>query len=363
MLLKKHLLNLMFFAFSLLLLSSCEKEKAEIKEVIRTVRYKQVFSTGGERVRSFSGVAQSGLEAKLSFKVSGTVSNVSVKVGEKVKSGQLIAEIDPKDYKLQVQQAEASLEQAKAQARNARASYDRVKGLYENKTASRQDLDQARAASESASSTVEAATKKLELSKLQLSYTKLKAPTKGSIAQVEVEKNENVQAGRTIALLTSGSEIEVKIGIPEILISQIKEGDAVQVTFDAIKGTIFSATVTEVGVASTGSTTTFPVTVRLQKSGDKLRSGMAAEVSFTFSSNDLRERVMTPSVAVAEDRNGKFAYIVQPTDDEFATVKRKEVKVGELTENGLEVFEGLSDGDLVVTAGLSKLKDGQKVRL
>ncbi len=362
MLLKKHLLKLVVFTFSVLLLISCDKEKAEVKEVIRPVRYQQVFSTGGERVRSFSGVAQSGLEAKLSFKVSGTVKRVAVKVGESVNSGQLIAEIDPKDYKLQVQQAEASLDQAKAQSRNARASYERVKGLYENKTASRQDLDQARAASESASATVDAVTKKLELANLQLGYTKLTAPAKGSIAQINVENNENVQAGKTIAFLTSGSEIEVNIGIPEILISQIKEGSRVQVAFDAIKGTIFSATVTEVGVASTG-TTTFPVTVRLQKSGDNLRSGMAAEVSFTFRSDDSRERIMTPSVAVAEDRNGKFAYTVHPTDDEFATVKRIEVKVGELTENGLEIFEGLSDGDLVVTAGISKLKDGQKVRL
>jgi RND family efflux transporter MFP subunit len=347
-----------------LILASCGKDEEQL-ETIRPVRYTQVFSTGGSRVRTFSGVARSGQESRLSFRVPGIVRRVAVALGDKVGRGDLIAQLDPSDYELRVEQTEARLTNAQAQARNAAASYERVRSLYENNSASRTDFDTARAANESATAGAQAAEKELELARLQLGYARLTAPTDGDIASVEVEVNENVQVGQTVVVLSAGSDIEVKVSMPEILISQVTEGEKVIVSFDAIPGRDFDGSITEVGIASTGMVTTFPVTVLLGESSPDTRAGMAAVVSFVFESADQRERYVIPSVAVGEDREGRFVYVVEPIAEEpgHGIIHRRPVTVGELTGDGLEIFEGLSDGDLVVTAGVSRITDGQKVQI
>jgi RND family efflux transporter MFP subunit len=357
-----HLTSVLFLGF--LVLTSCGQKEEQV-EVIRPVRYMEVYSTGGTRLRIFSGVARSGLESKLSFRVPGTVQHVAVALGDKVKRGDLIARLDPGDYELRVQQAEASLTNAEAQARNAAANYDRVRSLYENNSASRTDLDAARAGQESSTARMQASGKELELAQLQLRYTRLTAPTGGDIARVDVEVNENVGVGQTVVILTAGSDIEVKVSMPEILISQVSEEQIVQVEFDAIPERQYAATVTEVGVAATGMVTTFPVTVLLGETDPDIRPGMAAVVSFAFESEDRRERYLVPTVAVGEDRDGRFVYVVHPKPDEpgHGIARRREVTVGELTADGLEIFEGLSDGDLVITAGVSLIRDGQKVKI
>jgi RND family efflux transporter MFP subunit len=323
----------------------------------------QVFSSGGSRIRTFSGVARSGIESKISFKVPGTIQRLAVNVGSRVSAGQLIAELDPEDFRLQVQDEEASLAQAKAQERNASATYDRVRGLYENRNASKQDLDAARATHESAAAAVESNTKRLELARRQLAYTKLKAPLDAAVAEVPVEVNENVSAGQVIALLTSGSDLEVAVAIPGVLIARIREGQPVIVTFDAHPGREFPARVTEVSVTSPGLATTFPVTVKLNESDPDVRSGMAAEVAFSFASQGLSERFHVPSVAVGEDRDGRFVFVVVPADERgVGVVRRKQVTTGQLTDDGLEILSGVSDGDFVVTGGVSKLVDSQTVK-
>ena len=317
------------FFFITLLLTSCGDEP-ETQKIIRPVRYQQVFSTGGTRLRSFSGVAQSGLESKLSFKVAGTIKTMNVSVGDNVTTGDLLAELDPNDYRLRLRQAEATLDQAQAQARNAVASYERVRALYENNNASLQELDGARAASESANAGTEAAKRQLDLARLQLSYTRLKAPNNGAISQVNAELNENVTTGKHIVTLTSGSQIEVNISIPELLISKIQENSKTNVSFDAIPDKTFNATVTEVGVASAGMGTTFPVTVRLDQTDPNIRPGMAATVRFQFVDQDQRVRFLVPSAAVVEDREGRFVYVVEPNPNEsgYGIIHRKTVQVG-----------------------------------
>lgn len=359
-----NLIIIQILVISALLLSSCQ-EKEEIPEVIRPVRFIKAFSTKGNYIRIFSGVAQSGTESRLSFKVPGTLKRMAVHVGDSVRVGQIIAELDPYDYELRVQQAGATLLQAKAQARNADSNYERVRTLYEKRSASKSDLDSARMAAEASAAEVQTLEKLLELARLQLGYTKLSAPLNGAIAEVNVEVNENVQAGAPVVLLTSGSHIEVKVSIPEILISQVADVNDVVVKFDAIPEKEFPATITEIGVKPSGIATTFPVTVLLNQIDPDIRAGMAANAEFSFKLKDERVRFILPSGAVGEDRIGRFVFVLNPLADEegYGVAERRSVEVGELTTNGLEVFEGLSDGDLVVTAGISQIKDGQKVRL
>lgn len=354
---------LWMWPLAVLMLSSCGKEEEEATPIIRPVRYQQVFSTGGSRVRAFSGITRAGLESRLSFKVSGTVNRLAVEVGDRVESGAPIAGIDPKDYRLQVEEAEAALRRQEAQKRNASANYERTRSLYENGHTSLTELDGARAAFETAQAAVRAAEKSLELARSQLNYTTLSAPVEGSIASVNVELNENVQPGQVVVVLTSGSQPEVEVSVPEVLIAGIKAGSDVTVTLDAVPGKRFPATVTEVGVSATGMASTFPVTARLKEADPGIRPGMAAEVSFSFDSADGTNRIFVPPVAVGEDRNGRFVFVVRDVAEGMGTAVRTAVQVGELTGDGLEITKGLQDGDLLVTAGVNKLVDGQQVRL
>lgn len=341
----------------------CAADEKAVEEVIRPVRYVQVLSTGGARTRTFSGTSQAGMNSALSFKVSGTIQELKVQVGDRVDKGQLIARIDPRDYELQLQEARAALSQARAQERNAKAVYDRVRQLYENQNVSKSELDSARAGFESANAQARSASKRVQLARRQLDYCQLKSPSGGAISQVPVEPNENVQPGQPIVQLSAGELPEVKVAVPEILISGVRKGSAVSVEFDAIKGKKFEARVFEVGVAPDEGATTFPVTVRMMAADSEIRPGLAAEVEFTFDATDTRERVIVPPVAVAADRNGRFVYVLKPTSEGFGTTHRRTVEVGELTTEGLEVLSGIEDGELLVTAGVSRIEDNQRVRV
>lgn len=342
---------------------ACSSEQPPPREIVRPVRYEPVYATGGAQERWFSGAARAEVESNLSFKVAGTVRRVGVKVGDRIQKGSMIAELDPTDYELQMQDAEASLLQAQSQARNARASYSRVQSLYVNQSASRADLDAALASKESADAQVSSIEKKLELAQKQLDYTRLVAPVAGSIASVDIEVNENVQAGRSIVMLTGGGSPDVEVTLPEVLISQIREGSSVTVKFDAIRGQTFPGVVTEVGVASTGFGTTYPVKVRLEGEATSVRPGMAAEVLFKFEATGGRTKFIVPPVAVGEDGDGRFVFLVEPAGEGLGLARRTPVTVGELSSLGLEITQGLKDGDLLITAGISRINDGQKVKI
>ena len=341
----------------------CEKEEVPVEPALRPVRTVMVGSTAAGRQRTFSGTAHAGMESKLSFKVAGNVKRIAVKVGDQVKKGALIGELDAKDYSLQVEQAKASLAQAQAQLRNAKAAFKRTRELYANRSASKSEFDAARAAAESAEAAVNASKKQVQLLRKQRGYARLTAPVAGSIADVKVQDNENVAAGQMVAVLTSGKEIEVHVAVPEMVISKVKKGSKVTVGFDALPDKKFAAVITEVGVSSVGAGTTFPVTARLIKTDKAIRAGMAAEVTFEFGKKDKSRRIIIPSVAVGEDRKGRFVFVVEQAGEGVGAVKRLVVEVGELTGDGLEITKGLKDGDVVVTAGLRFLEDGLKVRL
>jgi RND family efflux transporter MFP subunit len=348
---------------AVLALAGCAEQEAPA-EPLRPVRTLQVYSTGTERVRSFSGTARAGRESRLSFKVPGTVEILNANVGDRVRAGQVLARIDPQDYRLRLEDGEASLARARAEARNAEANYARLRDLYENKNASLNDLDAARAGYESATAALESGEKKLEQARLQLSYTELKAPTAGAIAAVPVEVNENVQSGQTVAVLTSGARPEVEVGMPEVFIARIREGQTVEVTFDALGQRRFEAAVTEVGVASTGMATTFPVKVRLDQETADILPGMAAEVHFRFEGQGDREVLVVPAFAVGEDRDGRFVYVVEELGNNVGRALRRDVTVGTLTsDGGLEILRGLLDGERVITAGVSRIQDGREVLL
>ena len=339
---------------------ACSETPPPPEVELRPIRSEVVRHVGGTRSRTFSGTFRATVRSRLSFRVSGSVQRLPVSVGQSVAAGQLLAELDPRDYELQVQETRAGLAQARAARRNAQAERDRVRELYENDNASLSAWDQARAAAESAGAQVDSLERRLDLAQRRLSYTRLTAPVDGDVAETPVEVNENVNAGDTVVIMTSGTVPEVEIAIPAKVIAEISEGDHATVSCDAYPAEALQATVTEVGVAPIG-TTTYPVRVRLDSAWDLVRPGMAAEVTFRFEAGGGSDRIIVPPVAVGEDRQGRYVFLVESGGDGTAVVRRHPVTVGELTADGLEVPEGLNEGDVIVTAGVRRLEDGRVV--
>ncbi len=342
------------------LLGACVEEPIPAPEVLRPVRTITVALASGVKVATFAGAARAGVESRLSFRVGGTVDAVRVNLGDRVRRGQVLARLDPADYDLEVGKARAGLAQAEAALRQAQADYERVRLLYENNNAAKSDLDAGRAGAESAAAQVESGSKQLAQARRQVGYAMLRAPRDGSIAAVEIEANETVQAGSVAFLLTSGSHPEVALAVPEVLIAEVTAGQSVRVEFDALPDRVFAATVTEVGVAATAAATTFAATVRLDEPTAEVRAGMAADVNFRFEHPE-RSAIFVPLVAVGEDSEGRFAFVLEADSDGTGVVRRRAVTVGELTGEGLEVTSGLTVGEVVVTAGVRRLGDGQRV--
>jgi RND family efflux transporter MFP subunit len=347
---------------AVLAILGCEDAQEE-PEVIRPVRYVMVEGHDAAKQRTFSGVSKAGQESRLSFQVSGQVLDVPINVGDTVKKGDTIARMDPADYALQLQNAQASAAQSRAQERNAKATYERTRALYENQNASRQDLDADRTAYESGRAGLEAAHQQIRLRQRQLGYTHLKAPETGTLATVDIEVNEYVQAGELVATLLAGDQIEVSVSVPASVIRSIKKGAEAKARFNSLEGKVFPGTVTEVGVASVGGATTFPVTVRLTEGQDQVRAGMSADVIFVFASEKGGPKYSLPISAVGEDREGRFVYILEKTGNALGTVHRAPVEVGEILSDGIEIIDGVKPGDLVVTAGVSRIYDGLQVRV
>ncbi len=343
----------------LAMLAGCGEEAPPPEPPLRTVRHVTVTPEPGRQVRSFSGVSRAARQASLSFKVAGTISGLDAVVGGRVREGQIIARLDPSGFRLQLQQAEAEALRAEAERRNAAVNYERIKGLYETRSASRTELDAARAASESTNALVSAAARAVELAKLNLSYTSLGAGQDCSVVDVVADVGENVDAGQPVVELNCGEHLEIAITVPETLIANFSPGLPGEITFDALPGRTFPGVVSEVGVAATGAA--FPVTVRMEGTGE-VRSGLAAQVDFAFERGE--STMVLPAASVAEDERGRFVYtLVDGAEAGVGVIRRTPVEVGELTSRGLEVVSGVSSGDRVVTAGISVIRDGMRVRV
>jgi len=363
------------FLLALLLFVACTEEKKEEVEVIRPVRSEKVKKMGSATTNSFSGLAQSSKTTPLSFKVAGTLNKVYVQVGERVKRGQRLARIDATDYQVDADRSLANLRSTETQIASAesqlyttKAAYQRLEKLYENNSVPLSDYEQARGQYEAAQAQLAAANaqataakKQLEGANNQVGYANLNAAFDGIITEVNVEENEMVNSGKTIVMLSSFGDPEIKVGLPELYIAQIEKGQIVTIHFSILPDQSFQGKVKEVGFSTIGGT--YPVTVEIIDPSKTVRPGMAANVTFNFSGKPTTEQqIIVSAKAVGEDQNGNFVFVLKPTSD-YYFAQRQTVIIGELTENGFVVKSGLDEGTLVATAGLRSLLDGMKVSI
>ena len=353
---------------------ACTVEESQRQEEPppRAVKYVEVAAQAGTRTHTFTGFAKAEIRAEYAFRVSGTVQRVSVDQGDIVAEGALIAEIDPVDLEIQLRDTEASLADAKAQAVLADSDFRRVQRLYEKDSVSQGEFDSALAKRESARARVLSFKQKRKQAERQIDRTRLRAPVRCAIVEVKVEEGESVQAGAPVVEVMTGSKSQVEIAVPESLIARVSRGAPARVRFLAIPGRTYLGRVTTVGIVPATGVTTYPATIELDSSWDKLarrnggvpiRPGMAVEVQMEFGAGGSRSYHVVPLNAIVVDGDGKFVYLVEAGDEGFGVARRQSVESGRLVAAGIEVLAGLVDGDKVITAGLNRIRDGQPVRL
>jgi len=358
---KKQMMILGTLLLLLSFLGACSSAPEKPQEVLRTVRYQIAESEVVASQRSFSGVSVAATETKISFRVSGLLEQLNIKVGQQIRKGDLIASLDDRDLNLNYEESKAARLNAQVQADNANSNLLRVRELYENDNVALSEYEQAKNSYASAKADLEARQKQLDLQKSQLQYSQIHSPMTGIVTQVPVTKNENVSAGEAIAVLSSNENVEFEASIPEAYIAAIKTGMAARVTFSSLPNKSYPGVITEVAYAASESST-YPVTVKLDQSDTKLRPGMSSEVHFSFNESDVAA-IRVPASAVAEDLSGNFVYLVLPSENNgIGTIERRTVVVSNLTNLGFIVLDGLKEGDVVVTAGVSKISPGMKVR-
>ena len=372
----KPLFPLTLFFISLFL--SCgEEEKPMVAESVRPVRFAKIIKTNTSSSNTFSGISQSSKEAKLSFKVAGTVNSLRVKVGDQVRRGQVIATLDAIDYSIESDRAVAQLKNAETQVKAAKtqrvatkSTYERVEKLYENNSIPLSEYEQAKASYDAAVSQYEAAQaqataakKQVEAARNQVNYARLTAPYNGIITAITVEENELVGSGTAVAVLNAEGKPEVRVGIPEAFISKIRKGQKVDIAFSIIADKIFKGTVSEVAFSSSGSST-YPVIVRIDQPNDEMRPGMATNVTFSQGGliKNQPQLLVAPAKAIGEGTAGNFAYVLEKSGEHYK-VKKTKVEIGQLLQEGFEIKNGLKEGELVATAGLNALLDGMTVKL
>jgi RND family efflux transporter MFP subunit len=158
--------------------------------------------------------------------------------------------------------------------------------------------------------------------------------------------------------------MEISLGLPESVITRVREGMAVGVEISAIPGLTFTGRVTEVAPSADANTSTYPVRVVVENESDAIRSGMAARVVFELGGEAVSsDALVVPASAVGEDGDGRFVFLVRGSPGEVGTVEKRRISIGRMTGEGFEVLQGLTAEDKVATAGLQNLLDGQAVRL
>jgi len=349
--------------FLLVVLTSSCKEKAEEKKE-PSVKYVKVLKIGeqsGSKTQSFPGMSQAVREVKLAFRVSGPLCRLPVDTGQYVKKGELIAEIDPRDYRVNVNAVKAQLNVLKAQFVESELQYNRYKNLYAQQAAEKAVYDRVKAGYESLKAQVAATVEKLQTAENALFDTKLLAPFSGYVDTKHVENYDNVKAKASIVSFLDCSSIEVVTGVPEELLAEGIDLTEFSCSFDAYKDKSFKADFKELGRKPQKSNQTYPLTVILKDNDSKMiKPGMAAAISVTFKNENEKEFICIPNtslVSLNKDENYVFIY-----EDKSKTVKKQKVLIGKLTSRGVEIKSGLLPGQVIVTAGAGFLNDNQKVK-
>lgn len=298
--------------------------------------------------RYFPGQAEAYEEVNLAFDVAGEIIERPVSKGDHVKKGTLLARLDPRDF-------QNLLDAARAERNRALAHRDRIQQALKANAVAKQELTDAQARLSEAEANMKIRQKALD-------DTHIFAPFDGVIAATFVEKFQRVAAKQEVMRLLDISQIKFTVNIPENIISLTPYVNNVTVIFDAFPEQKVSAHIKEVGREASATTRTYPVTLEMdQPEGVEILPGMAGRAYATVSNVEalISSGYDIPIDAVFEEKGKSYVWIINSA---VMTVSKREVFPGPLTHLGIRIESGLSVGDVIATAGVHYLKEGQKVR-
>ena len=342
---------------SALLAAACGNGKVA-EERVRPV-ITQTVAPGATATRDvYSGELRARHETDLAFRVGGKIVARLADAGSRVKKGQVLARLDPEDAMLAAQAAAAQLASAESDAALAKAELERHAELLAKKFISQSAYDVKHNAFNAARARAEQARSQAAISANQQEYTTLVADADGVVISVSGEPGQVVAAGQPVLKLARAGEMEVVLTVPEGQLSRFKAGQPVAVSLWAEPSAPFAGRVREIAGGADPVTRTYAVRVNASAAPSAAQLGMTANVAFADS--EQPDLVVLPMSAVTRQGDRAAVWIVDPATGKVAT---RAVTIGQFREDGVTITAGLAAGDVVVTAGVHKLRPGQSVRL
>lgn len=339
-------------------LTACGPAKSP-ETPVRAVRTLMVSDTGGVIEREFAGEIRARTESRLSFRVSGKIVQRPADLGQAVRPGQLLAQLDPTDLRLGQASAQAALAAAQASAGQAQADFKRFQDLRSQGFISAAELERHQTALRTAQATLAQARAQADAQGNQAGYSALTASAAGVITAVDAEPGQVVTAGQPVVTLAWDGPRDVVFSVPEDLGPSVRQlvgkAGALKVRrWGSDQWT--AATIREMAAATDSLTRTF--LVKADMGGTETTLGQTATVALATPSR-APQGVRLPLQALVEHQGKSSVWVLDPR---AMTVSRQPVLTAEVTGNLVLVASGLRPGQEVVTAGVHVLMPGQKVR-
>ena len=305
---------------------------------------------------SYAGEVRGSYETPLSFQVSGKIIKRNVELGSVVHPGDILMEIDSKDIQQTVNINSAQVYSAESQLNLAQSNLERYRQLLEQGAVSRAQFDQYQNTYEVALAAVRQLSAQYVQGANQLGYSTLSSDSAGVISSISVEAGQVVSAGQSVLTLVKDGEREVEINIPENRIEELRRSRQIAVSFWALPGVFAEGKVREISPMADKVSRTYKVRIALINPPPDMNLGMTSNV--TVQNSTVHQKVYIPLSAIYQTGDTPNVWVINN-----GVVTLRPIKVGAFGESKVQVLEGLQDGDVIVIAGVQKLREGQKVRI
>jgi RND family efflux transporter MFP subunit len=339
------------------LLAGCGNGKVA-EEPVRPVLTQTVVPGGAATKDVYSGEVRARHEADVGFRIGGKLVARHVDAGARVARGAILARLDPEDAKLAANAAAAQLAAAESDLALAKAEMERHADLLAKRFISQSAYDTRVNAFNSARARAEQARSQAGLTSNQAEYTTLVADTDGIVISVAAEPGQVVGAGQPVLRLARAGDKEVAVNVPESQLARFSAGQAVAVSLWADPSTVFPGRVREIAGGADPVTRTYTVRIATPAAPPQAQLGMTASVLLNSSIDP--SLVVLPLSALARSGSEPAVWLVDPATQK---VRLRKVAIGQFREDGVTVTGGLQPGDVVVTAGVHKLRPDQRVRI
>jgi membrane fusion protein, multidrug efflux system len=322
----------------------------------RTVRVQQVTTDAAAVEQTYTGVIRARYETDLAFRVGAKISSRHVEVGQRVAAGTVLFRLDPTDYRLAVKAAEADLIASEAEVVQTTAEDARMTRLLANRTVSSSEWDKTRSARDAAVGRRDRAKETLILARNRLSYCELTADADGTITALPAEAGQVVAEGQVVARFAWDGAREAVVSLPEHQVVAARSARAM-VTLWAAPGESYPALLRELSPIADPVTRTYQARFTLKNHGPKVALGMTATVH--LAPTDSVPGYALPLSSLLRTGERPAVWVVDP---KTGAITLTPVDVREYRQETVVLTNGVTPGQLVVTAGVQKLDANVTVR-